>query len=638
MNQNIRILYFMAILLSVVIIDMGTVSGIDTTPPSLISSSPANGEINIPVDYRKISFTFNEPMKTGYSADWSGLGDGTEIDSYWSYDQKTINFTFSKNFPANSQVEWTLNPSGEGEWFRDLADNHLPANAYSGSFFTGEKVQISFDPKVDGYNFENWKFSENELEEIRIYTEYLFNPFNLPKFIDTPINSLLYLFLIQDGHCYGMALTSSLYYTGTISKPISYVDDDTYKIPKEDAHPNIDIYHIRQGLENIWYQFKMNRFYSAEDEFNIIKNSIKIEEEPILLSMWDQSRRIGHTVTVIGYDESDSNIKSVYVYENMLIGKETKVEFDLSQNRINYYDPDGDDTGLYYGFARYPNAYIDDLTKKQILDTYESLKSYLEINSKTLLSIKCPVNAIITDQFGRKIGYLNGEFINEIPDATSLIFEDVEIYYLPSNLDYQIRLEAFDEGSMDLSIVDKDFTLVYDKVPITDRTNGYLFLPSENINLILELDNDGDGIIDVHLIPTSYEIEGNIPATIDINPDTLNLKSNGEWITAYIELPDGSDISNINVSTINLTNASGEIIASIDSSAPVSIGDYDFDGIPDLMVKFNKSTVTTHLEETFVIEEETRINHFVELKVIGELEVGIPFKGTDTIRMIKKGK
>jgi hypothetical protein len=43
------------------------------------------------------------------------------------------------------------------------------------------------------------------------------------------------------------------------------------------------------------------------------------------------------------------------------------------------------------------------------------------------------------------------------------------------------------------------------------------------------------------------------PAVNDIKPDTLNLVSNGNWITAYIELPAGYRVADINVSTIMLS-------------------------------------------------------------------------------------
>lgn len=119
-----------------------------------------------------------------------------------------------------------------------------------------------------------------------------------------------------------------------------------------------------------------------------------------------------------------------------------------------------------------------------------------------------------------------------------------------------------------------------------------------------------------------YEAEAIIPATIDIDPDTLNLKSNGKWVTAYIELPEGYNVNDIDVSTILLEDViSAEL-------QPTEVGDHDNDEIADLMVKFDRSDVQAILEPA----DE------VELTVTGELTDGIPFKGSNTIQVIKKGK
>lgn len=66
-----------------------------------------------------------------------------------------------------------------------------------------------------------------------------------------------------------------------------------------------------------------------------------------------------------------------------------------------------------------------------------------------------------------------------------------------------------------------------------------------------------------------------ITATVVIHPQTLNLGSKGRWLTAHIELPKGYNLSDIDVSRIMLND-----------TIPVEltpIGDYDCDGIPDLM-------------------------------------------------------
>jgi len=113
-----------------------------------------------------------------------------------------------------------------------------------------------------------------------------------------------------------------------------------------------------------------------------------------------------------------------------------------------------------------------------------------------------------------------------------------------------------------------------------------------------------------------------VEATVDIDPDTLNLKSKGKWITCYIELPEGYDVGDIDVSTIMLN---GQVPA---ESRPTAISDYDGDGIADLMVKFSRSAVQNILPA----EGEA------EITVAGELADGTAFEGKDTIRIIDKGK
>jgi parallel beta-helix repeat protein len=134
------------------------------------------------------------------------------------------------------------------------------------------------------------------------------------------------------------------------------------------------------------------------------------------------------------------------------------------------------------------------------------------------------------------------------------------------------------------------------------------------------------------LVITSTVITEVIPAFIDIDPDTLNLESNGEWLTAYIELPEGYDVSNINVSTINLLDS-----IPVDPTAPATIGDCDGDGI-DLMVKFNRTAVIVYLGTEDVTEDETGTDYYEESTITGELIDGTPFEGSDTIRVIDKGK
>jgi len=116
-----------------------------------------------------------------------------------------------------------------------------------------------------------------------------------------------------------------------------------------------------------------------------------------------------------------------------------------------------------------------------------------------------------------------------------------------------------------------------------------------------------------------------MPATIDIDPNTLALHSQGEWITCYIELPEGFDVGNIDVSTILLDDT---IYA---EPEPTIISDHDIDGIPDLMVKFDRQAVINYL-----ISNGAKYGDEVELTVTEALYNGTLFEGSDTIRLINE--
>jgi len=123
-------------------------------------------------------------------------------------------------------------------------------------------------------------------------------------------------------------------------------------------------------------------------------------------------------------------------------------------------------------------------------------------------------------------------------------------------------------------------------------------------------------------------------ASIDIKPDTLNLGSKGRWITSYIELLEGLDLNNINVSSILLNDT-----IPVASSTPATIDDYDNDGIPDLMVKFDRAKVIqyilAHVNRAELIEGRSIT---ITLTITGKFEDGTTFKGNDTIRMVKNVK
>lgn len=118
-----------------------------------------------------------------------------------------------------------------------------------------------------------------------------------------------------------------------------------------------------------------------------------------------------------------------------------------------------------------------------------------------------------------------------------------------------------------------------------------------------------------------------ISVTIDIDPNRLNLRSMGKWITVYIEPPEGHDMNCIDVSTIMLNDT---IPA---ESFPTCIQDFDGDGVLELKVKFSRMEVIDYVEDK--VEGKFTI---ISLTLTGDLSDGTSFEGSDVLTVFRSVK
>jgi len=108
-----------------------------------------------------------------------------------------------------------------------------------------------------------------------------------------------------------------------------------------------------------------------------------------------------------------------------------------------------------------------------------------------------------------------------------------------------------------------------------------------------------------------------IEAKVTITPTVLNLKSQGQWVTAHISLPEPYKEENINVSSVKLWCKDSFVQAEWGKATKQF-----------LMVKFPRNQVTE------MLKSETGK---AQLTVTG-LVNGTEFSGTDTITVIKPGR
>lgn len=118
-----------------------------------------------------------------------------------------------------------------------------------------------------------------------------------------------------------------------------------------------------------------------------------------------------------------------------------------------------------------------------------------------------------------------------------------------------------------------------------------------------------------------------ISVTVDVDPNTLNCKSKGRCITAHIELPEGYEPSDIDVNSIMLNHT-----IPVDTKARAAVGDYDSDGISDLIVKFDRAAVI-ELLGAIDYPDDTVKSSLVTVQVTGEV-AGTTFEGSDKIKVL----
>lgn len=115
-----------------------------------------------------------------------------------------------------------------------------------------------------------------------------------------------------------------------------------------------------------------------------------------------------------------------------------------------------------------------------------------------------------------------------------------------------------------------------------------------------------------------------IPSDVVVHPEVLNRKSQGRWVTGYVEFPEGFNVNDIDSSMVTLVYDTSVVYA---ESTPSEIGDYDKDGIVDRSFKFDRQKFIKILSD---LPSGTK----VKLDITGYLKTHQVFSGTTEITVI----
>jgi hypothetical protein len=187
----------------------------------------------------------------------------------------------------------------------------------------------------------------------------------------------------------------------------------------------------------------------------------------------------------------------------------------------------------------------------------------------------------------------------------------------PRSTDYGYGIGCEDDNCYNFGTGDgygkgkkKTLKFIYD---VSINING---LPAGDYNVIANLNTGKDIKPAFSSEPKEFAITSIIKAKIDVEPDRLNLKSNGKYVTVDIKLPEGYNAADIDVTSIRLNG--------IVHALPKPIKkDHN-----ELKVNFDTASVKNILSPG--VKSITITGNF--------LTGGLQFTGSDTINVIAKGK
>jgi hypothetical protein len=398
---------------------------------------------------------------------------------------------------GNATVIWTATSNVESSTIEVRAELVGQEDADPSDNTITQPVSFYWIPlqhDEDAFRFENWGYKswDEWLTEFSDFLEAQLLELDLATVIVAPFAGILYEMVGGfGGHCYGMAASSAAYYVWPSAKP---VDKDTFAMDKSEVQADIIERHMEQ-LIHLWSTaydliWKEAGEYNANEQYETVLHHIKDLSIPVLLGLRQEGKRGGHALVAYKILDLGENEKLVFVYENnhpydapwdtfspdpaKCKDRDEYVTFGPLSNEASYVLQGQTQTYIYdrvFATTLFETMGLDEL-QASIEEALRYVWGWLWGKGKMLLRTHSPVAALITDEFGRRIGYVDDAFVNEIPDATMEEQLDSHIFYLPTGLGYSVEITGTGTGAMGLDLM----------VPTSDSTGRVVLF--ENIAIV----------------------------------------------------------------------------------------------------------------------------------------------------------
>ena len=450
--------------------------------------------------------------------------------------------------------------------------------------FTGQPeiapISIDFELTRDGYSFPNFNdpngrdFHKEDLARMCGWEMTCANPQAPGASCQIKPEADKWLKNVADdaiGHCHGMATSALRFFTGH-DQPSQFQDGamTVFGINLAHSRRNITWHHVLQYLPNMMPQ-EVNPVAALQQVYQALQTG---GGALVDLSVYDQAKTMGHTVLPYAIEDAGGGAWRILVYDNATPGDSTRyilVDTLAGTFSSNLQGGPGSWTGAM-GIAP--------------LDTYlqtpacnwtgeagaQEATGYVSVLSDGLTGL------LLTDDQNRRIGYVGGQIVNEIPGAVVQPLTgggDVAhepVYHLPAASSYSVELPVASEASSppgSVSLYGAGYMLGVDGLVSSENAPDRLVFSADGDEIAFEAGEAGE--VDLILVggPDSnqaYSIRG-ADAGADGRVSLSQDATTGQVVVDYQNAATGW----YTLAITNVTTTSEEVF--FHSDIPVEAGD-----------------------------------------------------------------
>jgi len=453
-----------------------------------------------------------------------------------------------------------------------------PPNGEEGSASVLGKATDGFDPKIDGFSFENYgnetlTIDLTPVEMRRLFGDKVCACMDGGNCLLTPPaerwmeeNNLE----MGGGHCTGMAVLAMLMYLGQVD-PSEFGGRDAHDLILEGNEP------LQMEIAYLWatsgeIPADLNNISGPVAVLDALERTIaegKNAKESYYLSV-RRSDGEGHAVTPIGAEENGDGTGEIQVYDPNYKDTLRTIEIDRDSNTFTFeFTPEPqEEADVFSGkdISLRPNSrrtepqecpFCDDASGDE-----SNAKGNLVLEQKSIkynqIWLQGTADLLITDEYGRRIGRIGrDDFINEIPgarierpsdqvSAEKVVLHRVQPgpeYLLPTGLNFTVMVDGtWLEKASDnnLSIIGPGYDLLVqdpwldpkeqDHIDISnageDHRLTYMTNYTESPDIIIGTDSKE---ADYEFVVRGVQVEsgGRISAELDMNRGKFILDTTG---------------------------------------------------------------------------------------------------------------